>query len=127
SHTLQSDGQRTPDELLAEAAAAKLTVLSLTDYDTVSGIAEATAAATRRGIRLVPGIELSCELNGREVHVLGLFLDPWSGALLQLAADMLAERRERMEGMVARAQAAGFTKVTMERVIAASGCENLGR
>jgi predicted metal-dependent phosphoesterase TrpH len=126
-HTLHSDGQRTPDELLAEAAAAKVTVLSLTDHDTVSGIADASAAATRRGIRLVPGIELSCELHGREVHVLGHFLDPCSGALLQLASDMLAERRERMERMVQRAQAAGFKQVTMERVIAASGGENLGR
>jgi 3',5'-nucleoside bisphosphate phosphatase len=126
-HTLHSDGQRTPDELLAEAAAAKVTVLSLTDHDTVSGIADASAAATRRGIRLVPGIELSCELHGREVHVLGHFLDPCSGALLQLASDMLAERRERMERMVQRAQAAGFKQVTLERVIAASGGENLGR
>ena len=127
SHTVHSDGQRSPDELLGEAAAAGVKVLSLTDHDTVSGIADATAAATRRGIRLVPGIELSCELHGREVHVLGHFLDPSSGALLQLAGDMLAERRERMERMVARAQAAGFKQVTMERVIAASGGENLGR
>jgi 3',5'-nucleoside bisphosphate phosphatase len=127
SHTLHSDGQRSPDELLGEAAAANVTVLSLTDHDTVSGIADASAAATRRGIRLVPGIELSCELHGREVHVLGHFLDPCSGALLQLAADMLAERRERMEKMVALAQAAGFTRVTLERVIAVSGGENLGR
>jgi predicted metal-dependent phosphoesterase TrpH len=127
SHTLHSDGQRTPDELVGEAAAAGVKVLSLTDHDTVSGIADATAAATRRGIRLVPGIELSCELHGREVHILGHFLDPCSGALLQLAADMLAERRERMERMVARAQEAGFKQVTMQRVIAASGGENLGR
>jgi len=107
SHTLHSDGQRTPDELLAEAAAAKVTVLSLTDHDTVSGIADASAAATRRGIRLVPGIELSCELHGREVHVLGHFLDPCSGTLLKLATDMLAERRERMERMVARGENLG--------------------
>jgi 3',5'-nucleoside bisphosphate phosphatase len=127
SHTLHSDGQRSPDELVGEAVAAGVKVLSLTDHDTVSGIADAAAAATRRGIRLVPGIELSCELHGREVHVLGHFLDPSSGALLQLAGDMLAERRERMERMVARAQAAGFKQVTMERVIAASGGENLGR
>jgi predicted metal-dependent phosphoesterase TrpH len=127
SHTLHSDGQRSPDELVGEAAAAGVKVLSLTDHDTVSGIADATASATRRGIRLVPGIELSCELHGREVHILGHFLDPRSGTLLQLAADMLAERRERMERMVARAQEAGFKQVTMERVIAASGGENLGR
>ena len=127
SHTLHSDGQRTPDELLGEAAAAGLTVLSLTDHDTVSGVADATRAATQRGIRLVPGIELSCELHGREVHVLGHFLDPLSPGLVRLAEEMLAERRERMEKMVERAQAAGFAAVTMERVIASSGGENLGR
>ncbi|HWE23355.1 MAG TPA: PHP domain-containing protein [Myxococcales bacterium] len=127
SHTLHSDGQRSPEELLAEAAQAGVTVLSLTDHDTISGVPAATAAATQRGIRLVPGIELSCELHGREVHILGHFLDPACSALLQLASNMLAERRERMEKMIARAHAAGFTGVTLERVVAASGGENLGR
>jgi predicted metal-dependent phosphoesterase TrpH len=127
SHTLHSDGQRSPEELLAEAARVGVTVLSLTDHDTISGVAAATAAATQRGIRLVPGIELSCELHGREVHILGHFLDPACSALLELAAEMLAERRDRMERMIARAHAAGFTQVTIERVVAASGGENLGR
>jgi 3',5'-nucleoside bisphosphate phosphatase len=127
SHTLHSDGQRSPEELLSEAEQMGVKVLSLTDHDTISGVAAATVAATQRGIRLVPGIELSCELHGREVHILGHFLDPSSGGLLQLASEMLAERRQRMERMVTRAQAAGFKQVTLERVIAASGGENLGR
>ena len=127
SHTLHSDGQRSPEELLSEAAQMGVKVLSLTDHDTISGVAAATAAATPRGIRLVPGIELSCELNGREVHILGHFLDPCSGALLQLAAEMLTERRQRMERMVALAQKAGFTQITLDRVVAVSGGENLGR
>src|SRR5439155_617461 len=79
------------------------------------------------GVRLVPGIELSCDLHGREVHVLGHFIDGRSPALGRLATGMLAERRERMERMVALARSAGFTGVTMDRVIAASGGENLGR
>jgi predicted metal-dependent phosphoesterase TrpH len=127
SHTLHSDGQRSPEELLAEAARVGLKVLSLTDHDTISGVAAATTAATQRGIRLVPGIELSCELHGREVHILGHFLDPGCSALLQLASEMLAERRDRMERMIARAHAAGLKEVTLERVVAASGGENLGR
>src|SRR5437763_1185946 len=102
-------------------------VLSLTDHDTISGVAAATAVATQRGIRLIPGIELSCELHGREVHILGHFLDPCSGAVLELAAEMLGERRERMTRMVERAQKAGFTSITLDRVVAASGGENLGR
>jgi predicted metal-dependent phosphoesterase TrpH len=127
SHTLHSDGQRSPDELLEEAKAAGITVLSVTDHDTVSGLADCARAADARGIRFVAGIELSCELHGREVHVLGHFLDPASEALVRLAAEMLQERRERMERMVRRAQEAGMGKVTMERVVAASGGENLGR
>jgi len=127
SHTLHSDGQRSPEELLAEAAVMGVKVLSLTDHDTISGVAAATAAATQRGIRLIPGIELSCELHGREVHILGHFLDPCSGAVLELAAEMLGERRERMTRMVERAQKAGFTSITLDRVVAASGGENLGR
>ena len=82
SHTLHSDGQRTPAELLAEAAAAGVAVLSVTDHDTVSGLAEAARAASERGVRLVPGIELSAELHGREVHVLGHFIDSADPAMV---------------------------------------------
>jgi predicted metal-dependent phosphoesterase TrpH len=127
SHTLHSDGDRSPEHLLAEAAAVGITTLSVTDHDTVSGIAECRAAAKRHGVRLVPGIELSCELHGREIHVLGHFLDETSPALATLAGGMLQERRERMERMVVKAQAAGFSAVTIERVIARSGGDNLGR
>ena len=127
SHTLHSDGDRSPEQLLAEAAAAGIRVLSVTDHDTVSGIGECRAAAVRHGVRLVPGIELSCELHGREVHILGHFLDETSPALGRLAAAMLAERRERMERMVLRAQEGRLDGVTLEAVIACSGGENLGR
>jgi predicted metal-dependent phosphoesterase TrpH len=127
SHTSHSDGQRSPAELLAEAAGRGLTVLALTDHDTVSGIADAIEAAKSHGVRLVPGIELSCELHGREVHVLGHFLDPLSAGVLRISEQMLAERWQRMERMVERARTAGLAGVTMELVIAASGGENLGR
>jgi predicted metal-dependent phosphoesterase TrpH len=127
SHTLHSDGDRSPEQLLSEAAAAGIQILSVTDHDTVSGIPDCQVAAARHGVRLIPGIELSCELHGREVHVLGHFLDPSSPALGKLAQGMLAERRERMERMVLRAQEEGLAGVTMERVVAASGGDNLGR
>src|SRR5204863_2491542 len=65
--------------------------------------------------------------HGREVHILGHFLDETSPALGKLAQAMLGERRERMERMVRRAQDAGYSGVTMERVFACSGGENLGR
>ena len=127
SHTLHSDGDRTPAQLFAEARAAGVRVLAVTDHDTVFGLEECRVASEQSGVRLVPGIELSCNLHGREVHVLGHFIDARSPALERLATGMLAERRERMERMVALARSAGFTGVTMDRVVAASGGENLGR
>jgi len=127
SHTLHSDGDRSPENLLAEAAAAGISVLSVTDHDTVSGLEECRVAAARHGVRFVPGIELSCELHGREVHILGHFLDPLSPALGVLATGMLAERRERMERMVLRAQELKLDGVTLDRVVACSGGDNLGR
>ena len=127
SHTLHSDGDRSPAQLFAEAKTAGVEVLAVTDHDTVFGLEECRVASEAVGVRFVTGIELSCEFHGREVHVLGHFIDPRAPALEQMASGMLAERRERMEKMIALAQQMGFSGVTMERVVAASGGENLGR
>jgi len=127
SHTLHSDGDRSPSQLFALAAAAGVKVLSVTDHDTVLGLPDCRAASEASGVRFVPGIELSCELHGREVHVLGHFIEPAGTPLERLATDMLDERRERMERMVALAQGMGFSAVTMERVVAVGGGDNLGR
>jgi predicted metal-dependent phosphoesterase TrpH len=127
SHTLHSDGDRSPAQLFDEARACGVAVLAVTDHDTVFGLEECRVASEASGVRLVPGIELSCDLHGREVHVLGHFIDPRSRALERLATGMLAERRERMDRMVTVARKLGLGGVTLERVIAASGGENLGR
>ena len=82
SHTLHSDGDRSPAQLFAEAKAAGVEVLAVTDHDTVFGLEECRVASEAAGVRLVTGIELSCELHGREVHVLGHFLDDTSPAAL---------------------------------------------
>lgn len=127
SHTLHSDGDRSPSQLFALAAAAGVKVLAVTDHDTVLGLADCRAASEASGLRFVPGIELSCELHGREVHVLGHFIDPQGTPLERLATGLLEERRDRMERMVALAQGMGFSAVTMERVFAVGGGDNLGR
>ena len=117
SHTIASDGELTPTALLQRAAASGVRTLAVTDHDTVQGLAEAAVAARAAGVELVNGIELSAELNGREIHVLGHFLEPTAPGLVALASEMGAERRERMERMVAKLAAQGFP-VTMEAVLA---------
>lgn len=71
THSNVSDGTDTPTRLVLNARAAGLATVALTDHDTLDGIQEARAAGRRIGIHVVPGVELSAEVDGREVHLLG--------------------------------------------------------
>ncbi len=76
THSTCSDGLRSPGELVDLAASRGVRVMALTDHDTLDGLAEAEAAAARHpGFTLVPGVELSCDVPGTEVHILGYFID----------------------------------------------------
>jgi len=126
SHTTASDGELTPEELLARARQAGVTTLAVTDHDTVEGLARARAAAEAQGIRLVPGIEVSTEAEGREVHVLGHFVDFAEPGLASFSTRLKTERAERMGRMVARMNQLGFA-VTLAEVEAVAGGAHLGR
>lgn len=107
AHTSASDGLLSPAEMVAAAVSAGLRVVAVTDHDTVAGVAPAIAAAAElpgHPIEVVPGIEISCHSGGRELHLLGLFIDPRHAALRELAASQRRVRRERAEVMVARVQ-----------------------
>lgn len=74
-HTTASDGRCTPRELVERASAAGVTVMAVTDHDTVAAVREAQALGRRRGLEVIAGIEITAIDNGRDVHVLGYFLD----------------------------------------------------
>ncbi len=126
SHTTASDGELSAEELLRTAAAAGVRVLSVTDHDTVSGLEAAQQAATRYGVELVCGIEVSIRWQGREVHILGHFVDPTHAPLATFGAQLKGERFRRMERMLERARHLGFP-VQMDDVIAIAGPAHLGR
>lgn len=107
SHSRASDGQYTAAELAGRVAEAGVAVWSLSDHDTVAGLAAAAAEAARLGVRLVPGIELSAFLDGREIHLLGHFVDPEHQALRRFEDELAAHRRRRMLDMLARLAALG--------------------
>src|SRR5262244_2644706 len=108
SHTTASDGEHSPEDLLTRARAAGVTTLAVTDHDTVSGLVRAQAAADAQGVRLVPGIEVSTEAEGREVHVLGHFVDRTEPGLASFSDRLRIERAERMGRMVQRMNQLGF-------------------
>ncbi len=81
SHSLASDGTLSPTELVERAAGAGVDVLALTDHDETAGLSEATRAASRCGIELVPGAEISVTWSGATIHIVGLHLDVDSSVL----------------------------------------------
>ncbi len=72
-HTTASDGSYTPSQVVAFARAAKLDAMAVTDHDTFAGVGDAVAAAAGSGLRVIPGVEITAEWDGNEVHVLGFF------------------------------------------------------
>jgi predicted metal-dependent phosphoesterase TrpH len=114
-HSLFSDGTDAPETLAWLADEAGITALALTDHDTLSGLPRFLAAQTKVRTRLIPGLELSCQFLNMELHILGLFIDPWDPQL-QLRIDDLRRRREkRNDGMIERLRALKIP-ITLEEV-----------
>jgi predicted metal-dependent phosphoesterase TrpH len=107
-HSNASDGTLSPEETVALAKEKKLSAIALTDHDTTAGIQEACRAGARLGIEVVPGIEVSSNYNGTEIHILGLFVDPQQDALIQMLSSMRERRQQRNQEMLRRFAADGI-------------------
>ena len=116
THTNASDGKFAPPELVARAARAGVTVLAVTDHDTMAGCDDASAACAAHGIEFVTGIEVTAVAEERDVHVLGYFVDPRDGEFNTFLATQREHRLERIRDMVAKLAAHGLT-LDLERVL----------
>ena len=108
THSTASDGTLTPSELIGRAAEARIKVLALTDHDTTEGLAELAAAARRRGIRVVNGVEISVSWGSQVIHLVGLGFDPDAEALRQGLAGLRRFRDWRAEEIGRRLEKAGI-------------------
>jgi 3',5'-nucleoside bisphosphate phosphatase len=125
SHSTASDGTCPPGEVMRQARAAGLGVIALTDHDTVAGH-PAARAALPPGLTLVPGMELSCRLDGHSVHLLGYLFDPADPDLAEECARIRDSRLQRAREMVERLAELGVP-VTWEQVSAIAGGGVVGR
>jgi len=101
-HTTASDGRLTPTELVALASASGVRILAVTDHDTTDGLDEAAAEAGRRGLVTVPGIEITAVENGRDLHMLGYFFDPFEESLVRFLIRQRVTRITRIADMAVR-------------------------
>jgi predicted metal-dependent phosphoesterase TrpH len=100
THSTASDGTEPPAAVMAQAVAAGLQVVALTDHDTTRGWDEASAAARRLGITLVPGIEVSCSRGRQSIHLLAYLPDPADPALSSELRRARESRETRLDRMV---------------------------
>jgi predicted metal-dependent phosphoesterase TrpH len=127
THSNRSDGTDPVDVLIAQAKRDGLDVIALTDHDTADGWAEGRRAAEDLAVGFVPGIEISCKLNGISVHLLGYLLDPSYQPLAQELATVRDGRTDRIPSIVARLNNMGV-ELTVDEVLAqATGTPSVGR
>ena len=126
THSNWSDGSDSPTRLFELAAEKGLTSIALTDHDTLEGISEATAAADRYGVELIPGTEISCEWQRGTMHLVVLFLEPGPGPLQDRLSGLQDARNRRNEIIVERLQHLGMD-IEYDDILAEAGDGSVGR
>ncbi|TAN35643.1 MAG: PHP domain-containing protein [Verrucomicrobia bacterium] len=126
THSVFSDGSMTPEELVAVAAEAQLTVVALTDHDTTEGLPRFFAATKTSGVRGITGVEISAEHHPGALHMLGYFFDPAHAGLQEKLAQLRAGRTERNQKILNHLHELGL-ELTWDEVHALAGGEVVGR
>jgi predicted metal-dependent phosphoesterase TrpH len=126
-HTTASDGKLSPTQLVELAGSKGLQTISVSDHDTTAGLIEAQRAVDSiPGMRLIPGIELSCDVPGGEVHMLGYFMDVNDPGFQDILVTFREGRLARGEGMVEKLAEFGM-HIEWERVLEIAGDASVGR
>lgn len=125
-HTYYSDGTYSPEELAGAARRQGLAAVALTDHDTAEGCARMEAACRQAQIQFIPGTELTAELEGYELHLLGYAFDPGHAAFRAELSRFQAVRQQRIHEMVARLNALDVP-LRAEAVFALANCRSPGR
>jgi len=105
---MASDGTLTPTEVVELAAKSGLAAIALTDHDTIDGVREAVKAGEKYGVRVIPGIEISAEFKGADLHILGLNVDIDNEEFANKVADCRDSRHNRNLKMVEKMREQGF-------------------
>ncbi|MGB0580590.1 MAG: PHP domain-containing protein [Limisphaerales bacterium] len=125
-HTNFSDGTFSPEELAARGHEKGLRVLALTDHDTVGGCERMGKACRELGVEFINASELTCEIDGNEVHMLGYFLDIKNELLLEKLAQFQKVRQDRISEMTDALNKVGVP-LEAAAVFELAGCKAPGR
>lgn len=107
-HSTYSDGTNTVEELFQIAIQKNLSAISITDHDTIASYQDAIICSAKYNLTYLPGIELSTDYSGKEIHILGYGIDPYNQSLLQHLSQFIESRTNRNYQMLALLNNYGF-------------------
>lgn len=125
-HTNTSDGSETPENTVKFAKEIGLSAIAITDHDTADGVRAAQAAGDKYGIEVVSGMELGCGWYGREVHMLGYFIDPEADCL-KATLNWIVNDREMRNRKVAALMSEDGIRVDVDELMEKHPGAILGR
>ena len=125
-HTTFSDGHYSPTELIKKARDLNLDIVSITDHDSTNGIEEAISAGKKLGVKVIPGLEISTDVEDREVHLLGYFIDIYNLELNKYLSFFRDERVQRAKTMINKLDNLGFD-ITIDDVLEVAKDSAVGR
>jgi len=126
-HTNFSDSSYSPSDVVHLSVKEGLSCIGITDHDTVDGIRPIMKEARHKNLEVIPGIEMSTEVNGQEVHILGYFIDYRNKAFLRRLAQLKKIRINRIYKMVKKLKALGLKDISAKEVFDLSGKGAVGR
>lgn len=128
THSNASDGSFSPSQIIELAEQKGLSVVALTDHDSVNGIDEFIEAASKKGlVTAVPGVEFSASFQNTEVHILGLFVDYKSESLSKMLFEIRENRKKRNLLIIEKLRALNY-EINYDELMATAGNDcNIGR
>lgn len=115
THSNFSDGTATPTEVIENAALLRLSAVALTDHNTIAGIPEFLSAAQKHNatsphvLEAIPGVEISTAHNHKELHIVGLFLQPeYFSTLTDFLEPFNRQKEESNRSLVERLNKGGY-------------------
>ncbi len=126
-HTHYSDSTSSPEEVVDEAVKNGLSCIAITDHDVTDGVVPTQEAARGHHLEVIAGIELSSEFEGKDIHMLGYFIDIHQDSLVEKVELFLQERVRRMKQMIVNLQAVGIKDITFEEAAALTKSRAVGR
>ncbi|MBZ0159900.1 PHP domain-containing protein [Candidatus Methylomirabilis sp.] len=126
THSTASDGVLSPQGLVRFAKDSGISVLAVTDHDTLEGLPTAMAEGQRIGLQVIAGVEITAHVGDLEIHILGHFIDPDDNRLVEFLASSRNDRVERARRMVEKLWGLGLPLDVTEVLSLAPG-HSVGR